>query len=97
LQKLYEKYRKQGFSMVAINVNPGQDKDIPAWREKGKYTFPVLVSPANDYARTNYSVPGTPVNLILNSSGKLVFRHLGYGPGGEVSMEAEIRELLGLK
>lgn len=83
--------------MVAINVNPGQDKDIPAWREKNKYTFPVLVSPTNDYARTNYGVPGTPTNVFLNSSGKAVFRHLGYASGGEAVMEAEIRELLGLK
>jgi hypothetical protein len=83
--------------MVAINVNPSQDKDIPEWRAKNKYTFPVLVTPDREYARTNYSVPGTPTNLILNSSGKMVFRHLGYGPGGEVAMEAEIRELLGLK
>jgi hypothetical protein len=83
--------------MVAINVNPSQDRQIPEWREKGQYTFPVLVTPANDYARTNYSVPGTPTNIILDKSGKMVFRHLGYGPGGEVALEAEIRELLGLK
>jgi hypothetical protein len=83
--------------MVAINVNPSQDKDIPEWRTKNKYTFPVLVTPANDYSRANYGVPGTPTNLILEKSGKMVFRHLGYGPGGEVAMETEIRELLGLK
>jgi hypothetical protein len=94
---MYDKYHAQGFNMVAINVNPSQDKDIPEWREKNKYTFPVLVTPASDYARLNYSVPGTPTNLILDHSGKMIFRHLGYGTGGEVAMEAEIRELLGLK
>jgi hypothetical protein len=83
--------------MVAININPDQNSEIPAWRTKGKYTFPVLVTETSDYARVNYGVPGTPTNLILNSEGKMVFRHLGYGPGNEKTMEVEIRELLGLK
>jgi hypothetical protein len=39
---------------------------------------------------------GAPTNLILNADGKLVFRHLGYGTGSAKTMEAEIRELLGL-
>ncbi|MBZ5499839.1 MAG: hypothetical protein LAP85_25850 [Acidobacteriia bacterium] len=82
--------------MVSINVTPGQNGEIPAWRAKGKYTFPVLVVDASDYARVNYSVSGTPTNLLLNADGKMVFRHIGYGPGAERTMEAEIRELLGL-
>jgi len=83
--------------MVAINVNPSQDSQIPEWRAKGKYTFPVLVVDSNSYARENYGMPGTPTNLLLNADGKLVFRHLGYGTGAEKTMEAEIRELMGLK
>jgi hypothetical protein len=83
--------------MVAINTNPSQDKDLPEWRAKGKYTFPIAVSPDKDFARTNYDVPGTPTNLLLDANGKMVFRHLGYGPGAEKRMESEIRELLGLK
>ena len=58
--------------------------------------FPILLADASDYARVNYGVSGTPTNLTLNADGKMVFRHLGYGPGGEKSIEAEIRELLGL-
>jgi hypothetical protein len=82
--------------MVAINTNPSQDSQLPEWRTKGKYTFPVLLSSGNDFVRTNYGVSGTPTNFILNADGRLVFRHLGYGPGNEKTMEVEIRELLGL-
>lgn len=37
-----------------------------------------------------------PTNLILDAEGKMVFRHVGFGAGGEKTMEAEIRDLLGL-
>jgi len=49
------------------------------------------------YARENYAVSGAPANLLLNADGKMVFRHVEYGTGAEKTMEAEIRELLGLK
>jgi len=81
--------------MVAININPGQDKDLLEWRTKGKYTFPIALSEKN-FARINYGVIGAPTNLLLNADGRMVFRHLGSGTGGEKVMEAEIRELLGL-
>jgi hypothetical protein len=82
--------------MVAINTNPGQDEELPAWREKGHYTFPILLSGDREFADTTYGVFGTPTNLVLNADGKLVFRHVGYRPGSEKTVEAEIRELLGL-
>ncbi len=81
--------------MVAINVTPGQDKQLPEWRAKGGYTFPILLS-EKDFARNTYGVNGAPTNLLLDSDRKMVFRHLGYGAGAEKRMEAEIRELLGL-
>ncbi len=95
LQKLYEKYRGQGFAMVAINVVPEEAKDIPDWRRKGGYSFPVLLSDG-DFAQRTYDVTAEPTNLLLDSGHRAVFRHLGYGSGGERQMEAEIRELLGL-
>ncbi len=82
--------------MVAINTNTDQDAELPAWRDKGKYTFPILLAGNDDFAKDTYSVLGTPTNLILSSDGKMVFRHLGYLTGNETTMEAEIRDLLGL-
>ena len=46
--------------------------------------------------RTSYSVSGTPTNLLIDSSRKVIFRTVGYGKSGEKTLEAEVRELLGL-
>lgn len=82
--------------MVSINVNPSQNGQIPEWLAKNKYTFPIVVTDSSDFADTHYGVSGTPANLVLNADVKLVFRQSGYGPGSEKTIEAEIRELLGL-
>ena len=81
--------------MIAINVVPEQDKDVPEWRKKGGYTFPMLLS-GSGFAESTYGVRGEPTNFLLDADHRLVFRHLGYGSGGEKQIEAEVRELLGL-
>jgi hypothetical protein len=98
LQKLYDKYHAAGLSMIAINMVSQQNSMIPDWKAKGKYTFPVLVTEETDYWATNpYKVQGTPTNVLLDGHGNAVFRHTGFGEGGEKMVEAEIRELLGLE
>ncbi len=97
LQKLYVQYAGQGLVMVAINTHPAQDGMLQEWLVKGGYTFPVLLSGSSDFAAKTYGVLGAPTNFILNSEGKMVFRHLGYSSAEEApNLEAEIRELLGL-
>ena len=81
--------------MVAINVVPEQDKDVGEWRKKGGYTFPILLSESG-FAETNYGVHVEPTNFLLDSDHRMMFRHLGYGTGGEKQLDAEIREILGL-
>ncbi len=82
--------------MVAIQIDPGQNNLLPAWRTRGNYTFPVLLMPGADgleYAHANYGVWAEPTNLLLNRAHKEVFRHVA---GAGTALEVEIRELLGL-
>lgn len=88
--------KDQGFSMVSINTVETQNERIPEWREKNKFTFPILVGAQPDWLRQNYEYQVSPTNLLVNSEDKVLFRHLGYGPGREKIIEAEIREMLGL-
>jgi len=83
--------------MVALNTIAFQTEMIPEWKAKGKYTFPIVVTGDKDFfSKNQFGVGGTPTNFLLNADGKVVFRHIGYSAGGEKTMEAEIRELLGL-
>lgn len=101
LQSLYDKYRPLGFDMVAIQMDPDQNGRVAEWRTKGKYTFPVLLVPPpkgglakeRDYAGAHYDVWLAPTDLLLDSTHKVIFRHVG---SGAAVLEPEIRELLGL-
>jgi glutathione peroxidase-family protein len=96
LQKIYDKYKDQGFNMVSVNTNESQAEQIPEWREENQFTFTILVGMSRDELREKYNHKGSPTNFLVNSDGKVFFKHLGYGPGGEKTMETEIREMLGL-
>jgi len=82
--------------MVALNTIPDQSQQLPEWRAKGKYTFPIVLSSDEDFAKRVYGVSATPTNFLLMADGRVVFRHKGYDAGEEKILEAEIRELLGL-
>jgi hypothetical protein len=83
--------------MVAINTTPSEEGQLAAWRDKGKYTFPIVLSRGGGFVKTTYGVLMTPTNVLLNSDGREAFRNLGGGAGAASIVEAEIRELLGLK
>ncbi len=83
--------------MVALNVAPDEDGQLPAWRKAGKYTFPILLTGTEDFARALYRVTVAPTNLLLNGEGKAFCRYLGSEPGSELVLEAELRVLLGLE
>jgi hypothetical protein len=82
--------------MVSINTNESQEEQIPAWREKNNFTFTILVGMPRDELRNQYHHKGSPTNYLIDQEGRIHFKHLGYGEGGEKVMEAEIREMLGL-
>jgi len=56
--------------MVALNIAPDEDAQVPAWREARKYTFPIVLAGAEDFAKATYGVSVAPTNLLLNGEGK---------------------------
>lgn len=81
--------------MVSINTVAHGAEMIPTWRAEKKFTFPILVGATREFLE-QYDYRGSPTNFLINAQGKVLFKHLGYGPGGEKVMEAEIRDMLGL-
>ena len=46
--------------------------------------------------RDDYQVYAFPTTFILDKSGNIVFKHIGFYPGMEITLESEIRSLLDL-
>jgi len=87
---------RSGGDGFGINIAPDEDAQVPAWRQARKYTFPLVLAGAEDFARMTYGVSVAPVNLLLNGEGRAICRYSGVAPDSELMLEAEIRELLGL-
>jgi peroxiredoxin len=94
LQKFYDQYKEQGFSMVAVNIVPDQNPMITDWQSSHHYTFAVLTGATIDSAQKDYGLKMTPSLYLLDSQGKVIFRQSGYKAGDETKLEDQIRKAL---
>ena len=56
-------------------------------------TFPVALDDQG-ISRSLYEIQGTPTNLVIDREGRVIFRHLGFSPGKEKVLEAEVEILM---
>ena len=94
LIKLFDRYKDQGFQVVAISVDNVSSigKVKPAARKLG-LSYPVLLDPQGQYSK-RMSVAALPTNILVDRKGRTVRTFTGYRPGDEHEIEAEIKKLL---
>lgn len=92
LVSLYEKYRSEGFELLAISVDDKADRDeVIAFAPKHGMIFPVLF---DDGVRSRYGVNAFPTNVFIDRQGRERHRLAGVGPETARSLEIIIAELL---
>lgn len=91
LQRLYEKLANRGVEIVAINVDAQPEAVAPYVRREG-LTFPIVLGGAAEQVR--YRVTGLPTLYVVDQSGVIRYRHIGYVPGAESVLAEEIETLL---
>ncbi|MBN2134041.1 MAG: TlpA family protein disulfide reductase [Sedimentisphaerales bacterium] len=97
LQKLHEKYQKQG--LVILGFNSSDDKKIAMefFRENSA-TFPTIMDSSNAATHVSYEgykCSGVPLNYIIDRAGKVVDTWYGYEEGHKRALAA--LEKAGLK
>ncbi|MBW3625812.1 MAG: TlpA family protein disulfide reductase [Armatimonadetes bacterium] len=90
MNALYKKYRDQGF--VVLGLNNEEETKAALQFAKKSLSYPVLLHA--DGAFNDYGVQGIPATFILDATGKVVKRHIGFGPGMEKEFQKEIEALL---
>jgi hypothetical protein len=89
------KFADKGVKIIAIDVSNRKDltqklmADLP-------YTAPTLLD-TGEVSRKQYNVVATPTTYLIDPSGRMIFKHVGYGPGLEKVLEKEIELLLARK
>lgn len=92
LQDIYQKYKKLGFVLLAVNVEEDSLKANDLLKDVS-VTFPVLYDNTNKVSKL-YKVVAMPTTVLIDRDGKMRYVHHGYLPGYENDYRNEIKELI---
>ena len=94
MQPIYEKYKAQGFTYLAINQdNQKSISKVKSFINANGYTFPVVLD-LDKHIFEDYLGVGLPYSLIIDKNKNIIAKHLGYITGDEVKIEQEIKDAL---
>ncbi|MEB6551138.1 thiol-disulfide oxidoreductase ResA [Heyndrickxia sporothermodurans] len=90
IESIYNKYKKDGFEVLAINLNESAFA-ISSFLKQNKVNIPVLLD-KNDEVNKAYNVYRLPASFFIDRKGKIVRVH--EGEMNEKQIEKWVKELL---
>jgi thiol-disulfide isomerase/thioredoxin len=96
IQKIYDKYKDKGLSVVWINILPEEVDLIAGWQKTKGFNVPVLIGGTQDALVRDYRITSTPAAYLLGDKGQILFHRDGYAPGDEKALESRIAAALGM-
>ncbi len=92
LNKLSDKYRSSGFTLLGVNVDEDPRNAASAAAKMG-VRFPVLLD-ADKRVVKLYDVATMPSTVLIDRDGRMRYLHRGYREGYEETYDRQVRELL---
>ena len=98
-QALYDKYKNNGkvvflgMNWERGNVPDARMKAVSDFMAKNSYTFPVIID-HDRVAVEAYQIEGFPTVYVIDPSGTIRYRNVGYDDGVEQILEAQIESLV---
>ncbi|MBZ0263837.1 TlpA family protein disulfide reductase [bacterium] len=94
LNKLHESYNDKGFTVLAISVdNTRSVSKVKPFVKSQRYSFPVLLDTDQEVLK-RYRGNNVPHTVLISTEGKIQKVWIGYHPGEEKEIEAEVLTLL---
>ena len=94
IQALHEEFADRGIVVVGISQDtPKTVSRVKPFVKSRKLTFPILLDKNQDLMRT-FKIASIPYVCIIDTTGEMVYSHMGYKPGDEKELRDEIIEIL---
>jgi DsbE subfamily thiol:disulfide oxidoreductase len=94
MERLYQKYRDQGFVILGVNVKDDKKSALSFVKEL-KITFPIAFDPAGEVGLL-YGASGLPASYLIDAKGIALARAWGpadwYSPGARELIEKLLEE-----
>lgn len=95
LEKNYEKYRQEGFEILAITLQSGDDEEISKVIKEQGITYPVLIDEKLKVATKVYGLAGPiPLKVVIGADGIVKYSHVGDYPPGEDEIPFVVEDLI---
>jgi len=92
LNQMRARYGERGLVIVGVNVD-AVHKDAERFLRDVPIDFEVIFDPAGEIAR-DYELTGMPTSLLIDRSGKIVQRYLGFREAQLSAHETELQRTL---
>ncbi len=76
LNEIREEFKDKGFEVVAVNVDENL-KDALGFLDRYPVSYPVLLDPKGQMPKA-YDVKGMPTAYLLDPTGKVIYKHVGF-------------------
>jgi peroxiredoxin len=95
LQKLYQKYKGQGFMLYGVSMDgPETVASVAPYVRRMGLTFPVLLDEETQVTNVYNPQRTAPLTVLIDRDGRVRRVHPGYKPGDEVELEREVAAML---
>jgi len=90
LDRLHREFKNQGFTVLGVNQEPGQDATVAAFMRRKNLSFETVMDPGT-IARA-WGVYSFPTSFLIGRDGKI--RQLYRGPASEARLRHDIEDAL---
>ena len=96
LDKFERKYKDEGLSILSISVDSQKSlSHVRSYIRANDYIYDVFLDPNRQvFKKLNGNL--MPTNVLIDTEGKVLWRHYGYIPGDEENMDLQLRSALNL-